>query len=50
MIRVGIVSLMHESNTFATGTTPFADFVRDRLLAGEAVREHLAGTQHIDCN
>ena len=33
-MRVGVVSLMHESNTFAAGTTPLAAFERDRLLTG----------------
>lgn len=45
-MRVGIVSLMHESNTFAAGRTPLSAFERDRLLAGDAVREALAGTHH----
>lgn len=45
-MRVGVVSLMHESNTFAVGGTPLAAFRRDRLLTGEAVREQLAGTHH----
>lgn len=44
-MRVGIVSLMHESNTFAA-TTPLAAFERDRLLTGEPIREQLAGTHH----
>lgn len=44
-MRVGIVSLMHESNTFAV-PTPLAAFERDRLLTGEPVREQLAGTHH----
>jgi microcystin degradation protein MlrC len=45
-MRVGIVSLMHESNTFAVEKTPLAAFQRDRLLTGEAVREQLVGTHH----
>jgi microcystin degradation protein MlrC len=45
-MRVGIVSLMHESNTFAAEQTPLSAFLQDRLLTGEAVREHLAGTHH----
>lgn len=45
-MRVGIVSLMHESNTFAVDRTSLSAFQRDRLLTGEAVREHLAGTHH----
>lgn len=45
-MRVGVVSLMHESNTFAAGRTPLAAFERDRLLTGEAVRAALTGTHH----
>ncbi|MBX9579734.1 MAG: M81 family metallopeptidase [Gemmataceae bacterium] len=45
-MRVGVVSLMHESNTFAGGTTPLAAFERDTLVTGEAVRERYAGTHH----
>ncbi len=45
-MRVGIVSLMHESNTFAPDRTPLAAFQRERLLTGEAVREQLTGTHH----
>jgi microcystin degradation protein MlrC len=45
-MRVGIVSLMHESNTFAPGPTPLAAFERDQLLVGPAIRERLAGTHH----
>jgi microcystin degradation protein MlrC len=36
---------MHESNTFA-GRTTLADFERNQLLTGPAVREQLAGTHH----
>jgi microcystin degradation protein MlrC len=45
-MRVGIVSLMHESNTFASGPTSLAAFERDRLLVGPVIRERLAGTHH----
>ncbi len=45
-MRVGIASIMHESNTFVADRTPLLAFQRDRLLTGEAVREHLAGTHH----
>jgi microcystin degradation protein MlrC len=45
-MRVGIVSLMHESNTFAAGPTPLAAFERDQLLTGPAIRERLADTHH----
>ncbi len=45
-MRVGIVSLYHESNTFAAGTTPLAAFAQDTLAEGPAVRERFAGTHH----
>jgi microcystin degradation protein MlrC len=45
-VRVGIVALLHESNTFAASTTPLARFEEDLLLEGEAIRERLAGTHH----
>jgi microcystin degradation protein MlrC len=45
-MRVGIVALMHESNTFIRGTTTLADFEADLLLEGEAVRENLADAHH----
>ncbi|OWK43901.1 M81 family metallopeptidase [Fimbriiglobus ruber] len=45
-MRVGIISLMHESNTFATGRTPLSAFECDRLMTGPAIRDALAGTHH----
>lgn len=45
-MRVGVVGLQHESNTFAAGPTPLAAFERDTLVAGEAVRDRYAGTHH----
>jgi microcystin degradation protein MlrC len=45
-MRVGVVSLVHESNTFAAGTTPLAAFERDTLVVGGAVRDRYAGTHH----
>ncbi len=45
-MRVGVLSLMHESNTFAAGPTPLAAFERDTLAAGGAVRDRYAGTHH----
>jgi microcystin degradation protein MlrC len=46
MMQVGIISLMHESNTFAPERTPLAAFQRERLLTGEAVREQMSGMHH----
>ena len=45
-MRVGIVALLHESNTFAGSTTPLARFEEDLLVEGESVRDRLAGTHH----
>jgi microcystin degradation protein MlrC len=44
--RVGIVALLHESNTFIGAPTTLDHFRRDLLAEGEAVREKLAGTHH----
>jgi microcystin degradation protein MlrC len=44
-MRVGIVSLMHESNTFLRAPTTLAHFERDQLLCGEEVRR-LEGSHH----
>ena len=41
-MRVGVVALMHESNTFIRGTTTLADFEADVLLEGETVRQKLS--------
>lgn len=45
-MRVGIVCLMHESNTFATGETGLDRFQNDTLAVGNAARERFAGTHH----
>ena len=44
--RVGIISLIHESNTFADTPTTIASFRRDGLLFGEEVRQEFAGSLH----
>jgi microcystin degradation protein MlrC len=44
-MRVGIVSLMHESNTFLRAPTTIANFEQDQLLRGEEVRR-LEGSHH----
>jgi glutamate-1-semialdehyde-2,1-aminomutase len=46
MPRVGIIALLHESNTFVAGATTLGDFRHDLLLTGDAVREALADTHH----
>jgi len=45
-LRVGVVALQHESNTFIERKTTFADFEGHLLLEGEAVRERLADSHH----
>src|SRR5688572_30542186 len=48
-MRIGIIALLHESNTFigaATGRTTLAHFEQELLATGPAVRERLAGTHH----
>jgi microcystin degradation protein MlrC len=45
-VRIGIVSLIHESNTFAVTPTTMASFRRDSLLVGEAVRGVFEGGLH----
>ena len=42
-MRVGILSLIHESNTFAVTTTTIDMFRRDELLVGDDVRRVYAG-------
>ncbi len=43
---MGIVALIQESNTFLHARTGLAEFERDVLLRGEAVRDHFAGAHH----
>ncbi|MEP0844145.1 MAG: M81 family metallopeptidase [Phycisphaerae bacterium] len=45
-MRVGIISLLHESNTFLPGLTTLADFQRDHLLTGQAVADYFIGGHH----
>lgn len=45
-MRVGILGLLHESNTFIAEPTCFADFRNDLLLHGEDVRRHLESSHH----
>jgi microcystin degradation protein MlrC len=42
-MRIGIISLMHESNTFATTPTTIELFRRDGIWVGDEVREAFAG-------
>jgi len=45
-MRIGIVALLQESNTFIAERTTFEHFERELLLTGEAIREQLADTEH----
>ena len=42
-MRIGIISLIHESNTFAVTPTTMDSFRRYNLLFGNAIREKFAG-------
>lgn len=45
-MRVGIIALLHESNTFISQPTTLREFEENVLLTGEAIRERMAGTKH----
>ncbi|MBI2807972.1 MAG: M81 family metallopeptidase [Planctomycetes bacterium] len=45
-MRVGIIALLQESNTFIAGATTFAHFEADMLLEGEPVRARFDGAHH----
>ncbi len=45
-MRVGILSLIHESNTFSNTPTTLDLFRRDGILTGEAVADHFRGGFH----
>ena len=45
-MRVGILSLIHESNTFVGTPTTLDLFRRDGLLRGESIRERFAQGNH----
>jgi microcystin degradation protein MlrC len=45
-MRVGIISLIHESNTFIHTPTTIDKFRRDALLIGEEVRQRFSGGFH----
>ena len=46
LMRIGIIALLQESNTFIGQPTTLAHFEQELLVTGEAVRERLAGTHH----
>ncbi|MBM4000499.1 MAG: M81 family metallopeptidase [Planctomycetes bacterium] len=45
-MRVGIVGLLHESNTFHSEPTTRGHFTSDVLVAGDALRERFSGAHH----
>jgi microcystin degradation protein MlrC len=45
-MRVGIIALLQESNTFLNGHTTLAHFEQDLLLEGDPIRQRLAGAHH----
>ncbi len=45
-MRVGILGLIHESNTFFEGKTTYEDFQQHQMLRGEAIREVYAKAFH----
>lgn len=45
-MRVGVIGLSHESNTFATTPTTLADFERTMLLAGSQFQEKFKWKHH----
>src|SRR5437867_10063355 len=45
-MRIGIIALLQESNTFIGQPTMLAHFEQELLATGEAVRQRLAGTHH----
>jgi len=45
-MRIGIVALLHESNTFVSDVTDISKFQQDMLLRGEEVRDRLTGAPH----
>jgi microcystin degradation protein MlrC len=45
-MRVGIIALQHESNTFLAQPTSFEDFEQGALLAGAAIRREYGAAHH----
>jgi microcystin degradation protein MlrC len=45
-MRIGILALLHESNTFISRPTTIEHFAENLFVTGEEVREKLAGTHH----
>lgn len=45
-MRIGVIALLHESNTFSLQPTTLESFRNDLLLTGESVRESMAHSHH----
>src|SRR5437764_850599 len=45
-MRVGIIGLAHESNTFLERPTTLESFRSDRILIGEAIRKEFSAAHH----
>jgi microcystin degradation protein MlrC len=45
-MRIGIIALLHESNTFVSQPTTLRQFHEDLYLEGEAIRQQLASSHH----
>ncbi len=45
-MRIGIIAILHESNTFVRQPTTLERFHEDLYLEGEAIRERLADSHH----
>src|SRR4029079_16608439 len=45
-MRIGIIALLQESNTFVGQPTTLAHFEQELLVVGDEVRKRLAGTHH----
>ena len=45
-MKVGIIAIQHESNTFLSQPTELEDFERDVLLTGDAIRMKFAASHH----
>ncbi len=45
-MRIGIIAIQHESNTFVQTATTWADFEHDALVCGDEVRQLFEGALH----
>lgn len=45
-MRIGIIAIQHESNTFLPRPTTIEDFRTDALLTGESIRDAYANSRH----